>query len=207
MARLIDLTGKRFGHLMAYFFAGKINKTNHHYWGCICDCGEHRVISGANLRSGNSLSCGCLQKKRTSAANKKHGMSMVNRSEYRSWNAMRGRCNNPNNQDYPDYGGRGVVVCNRWDDFSAFLNDLGECPSGYSLDRIDVNGNYEPKNCRWVDSKTQARNKRSTRWIDVNGQVKCLAEWAEISGTSYKTIQKRIMRGWTNAEAIFGRAK
>jgi hypothetical protein len=131
---------------------------------------------------------------------------MSGTQEYRSWAAMRGRCNNPSNQDYASYGGRGISVCDRWNDFSNFLADLGPCPDGFSLDRIDVNGDYLPGNCRWANAKTQARNKRTTRWIVINGQTKSLAEWSEISGTDYRAIQKRIRRGWSQSDAVFGRA-
>lgn len=205
MTKMIDLSNKRFGKLTVKSFVGIVGKSPHNHWLCVCDCGVERYFSGSNLRSGQSMSCGCLQKQRASIANKTHGESQKTK-EYNIWSSMRKRCNCPTSSDYADYGGRGITVCERWNVFSNFVRDMGRCPDGYSLDRIDVNKGYEPNNCRWADAKTQARNKTTTRWITYNGITKALCEWAELSGTKRTMIDKRIRRGWPVGEAIYGRS-
>ncbi len=205
MTKMIDIHNERFGRLTVNSFVGIIGKNPHNQWNCICDCGKEVIVAGSNLRSGITSSCGCLQAENTSNANKKHGLSQLKSKEYNTWQSMRRRCNCVTSDDYPDYGGRGIKVCERWDNFSNFLDDMGKAPSKYSLDRIDVNKGYSPDNCRWADSKTQARNKTNNRWLSVNGIKKTLAEWAEVSGTDRRNIHKRIARGWTIDQAIFGR--
>jgi hypothetical protein len=204
MTKMIDLTDKRFGSLTVKSFVGIVGKTSSHKWVCICDCGNETLSHGGNLRGGLSTSCGCKRKLRASEANKTHGESQKTK-EYGIWAGMRKRCNSVTSVDYPDYGGRGIKVCERWDVFANFLEDMDRCPNGYSLDRIDVNKGYSPDNCRWADSKTQARNKTNTRWITYNGITKALCEWAELSGTNRTMIDKRIRRGWSIGEAIYGR--
>ena len=204
MPKMIDLTNKRFGNLTVKSFVGIVGNNPHNYWLCVCDCGQEKSIAGSNLRNGLIMSCGCLQKQQASEANKKHGESQKSK-EYATWLGMRKRCNCVTSEDYPDYGGRGITVCERWDVFANFLEDMGRCPTGYSLDRIDVNKGYSPDNCRWADAKTQARNKTNTRWITYNGITKALCEWAELSGTKRTMIDKRIRRGWSIGEAIYGR--
>lgn len=206
MTKKIDLTNKRFGKLIANTDIGYIGNNPHRVWSCVCDCGNLVNVAGSNLRSGITSSCGCLQREKTSNANKKHGQAAKTK-EYNVWCAMRGRCNNANSEDFALYGGRGIKVCSRWDKFEVFILDMGECPSGHSIDRIDVNKDYSPENCRWADTKTQARNKRNNRFIRVDFFVKTLAEWAELSGVNRNNIDKRIRRGWSPFEAIWGKCK
>jgi hypothetical protein len=138
-----------------------------------------------------------------------HGRQAGRTAAYRAWKHMRERCNNPNAADYGRYGGRGIRVCTRWDDYSAFLSDLGDRPGPtHSLDRIDVNGNYEPGNCRWADIKTQARNRRETIFITIDEDTRPLKEWVEISGVSYHTVFQRLkLMGWEPRAAIFTPAR
>lgn len=164
-----DLTNKRFGRL---FVTGRADVENRQpYWSCWCDCGKDVAVRSDALRAGITQSCGCLGIERRAAATSlksvTHGLTRGKRgqqrqpAEYRAWSNMRQRCNNPNNHKFKDYGARGISVCVRWESFENFLADMGNHPGkGYSLDRIDVNGNYEPSNCRWADAKTQANNKR-----------------------------------------------
>ena len=120
-----------------------------------------------------------------------HGMTHTR--TFSTWKAMLERCNTPTSKDYPRYGARGIVVCDRWrDDFNAFFNDMGERPEGASLDRIDVNAGYDPNNCRWATPKEQARNRRSGRMIEFRGQVKCLAQWADDLGIERKALAMRL---------------
>ncbi len=135
--------------------------------------------------------------------NTKHGMSGT--PTHRSWKDMRARCNNPKDSDYKDYGGRGILVCDSWNDFGSFLEDLGERPRGHSLDRIDVNGNYEPSNCRWADAKTQANNKRNNLLIEIAGETKTLTQWCEIYEIDRSKVWYRLRQGYAPEVALANR--
>lgn len=167
MGILIDLTGQKFGRLFVVERYGKGCKGKDAKWLCLCDCGGMTVSTGKNLRSGNSKSCGCYKRERTSETKRKHGFGIKKERLYLVWVEMRHRCSNSNDTSYKYYGGRGISVCEEWSDYArfrewAFANGYdpyaayGKC----TIDRIDVNGNYEPSNCRWVDMKTQNANKR-----------------------------------------------
>jgi hypothetical protein len=110
---------------------------------------------------------------------------------------MRSRCNNPNVPAFPNYGGRGIKVCARWDDFPNFLADMGEPPPGMSIDKIDNNRGYSPENCRWLSMADQNRNCRDNVYLTVRGETKCLSEWARSSGISQQTLSRRMAKGWT----------
>jgi hypothetical protein len=126
---------------------------------CLCDCGNNVTTQLVSLRSNRTKSCGCLQKEVAVSSNTTHGMKEI--PSYNSWRGMKNRCNNPNSEDYKHYGGRGIIVCDRWlNSFENFLEDMGSRPYGYSIDRIDVNGNYELSNCKWATSKEQLKNRR-----------------------------------------------
>lgn len=149
---IIDELGKRHGRLLVVELVKKPTPSRAKTaWRCVCDCGKERVVLGAQLRQGAITSCGCthFSHKRSYAV------------EYSTWNAMRFRCLNPNCKQYPNYGGRGIKVCDRWLKFENFFADMGERPGkGYSIDRIDPNGDYEPGNVQWADAKEQYRNRR-----------------------------------------------
>lgn len=137
-------------------------------WACRCDCGTERVISRTNLldRRNKVKSCGCWRRERITLANFRHGMS--DSSTYGSWSSMRTRCLNPNVREFRHWGGRGITVCDQWTDFANFHEDMGDRPEGTTLDRIDVNGGYEPGNCRWADTVTQAHNKRAALKVSAD---------------------------------------
>ena len=119
-----------------------------------------------------------------------------------SWRAMVERCTNPGAADYPRYGGRGIRVCDRWRDFTAFLADMGERPRGTTLDRRDVNGHYERGNCRWATAKEQGRNKRGSLLLTFDGRTQCLSAWAEETGLDRTTLRYRLKKGWPIERAL-----
>lgn len=121
---------------------------------------------------------------------------------YSVWQSMRNRCNNPNHKQWRDYGGRGIKICSRWNDFHAFVDDMGPRPEGCQIDRIDVDGDYEPSNCRWVDRKTQQRNQRRTHKVTIDGVEYLAIDLAEIAGTKSEVILKRVARGLPFEEVI-----
>lgn len=190
---LQDLTGQRFGRWVVVG-PSHVRVCGKRHWVCRCDCGQSGLVTTGNLHSGTSQSCGCLTAE-TASRRRKHGASKT--PELSVWRNMIRRCHNPGATNYKDYGGRGIAVCGRWrQSFAAFLADVGPRPSpGHSIDRIDVNGGYEPGNCRWATRQEQARNRRDNVWITWDGVTRCLTEWAEITGLKAKTIEGRLARG------------
>lgn len=200
----VDLLGKRFGKLTVVKMAenSKDNKTQ---WLCKCDCGNEKVIRTNNLTSGQTRSCGCLIKESRAVVSEKlkgnksprykHGMCytrihIIHRN-------MKGRCYNKNDHAYPMYGGRGIEVCKEWkDDFLNFYDWAMQ--SGYNdsltIDRIDVNGNYEPNNCRWVGMKEQQNNRTNNVFLSYNDETHTLSEWAEKIGITKSAIYHRYER-------------
>ena len=197
-----DLTGKRFNMLVVMRLS-EINKRHHCVWECLCDCGKTSLVETANLKSGNSKSCGCLVASKLRTMRLTHGRSRT--SEYGAWSRMISRCYDDNLSDFHRYGGRGIVVCDRWRySFQAFLDDMGPRPSAsHSIDRYpDNNGNYEPSNCRWATKCQQARNRRTNKVIEFNGESKTICEWAEHFNLRYHFLYQRLFRGWAFEEAV-----
>lgn len=205
-----DLTGMRFGRLVVNCRAeDKVSNSGYHtvMWICICDCGKVTVVRGKCLSKGVTQSCGCLAKELLKKRTSKHGG--FGTRLYTIWNSMRQRCNNKNHHSYNNYGGRGIKICNEWEDYSVFRT--WAYSSGYddnaprgklTLDRIDVNGNYNPENCRWVSMKKQSNNKRSTPKYTLNGETHTLLEWSDITGVKYATLWKRYNSGWNAERAL-----
>lgn len=192
-----DLTGQRFGRLTVIRRVQN-NKYNEAMWLCRCDCGNEKTISGKCLRrKNNTSSCGCLQRERAKKSHVTHNMSKSR--IFKIWTKIKTRCFNKNIANYKNYGGRGITICKEWkSDFKKFYN--WAIKNGYSdnlsIDRIDVNGNYCPENCRWATSKEQARNTRKNHTITFKGETHCISEWAELIGINYGTLYYRIEQGW-----------
>lgn len=192
-----NLLGRRFGRLlvteeMPSETTGSA-KRKRCIWKCVCDCGNIVNKKSEKLLQG-TMSCGCLHSESTSKINSKHGMYQTD--EHRAWRHMKNRCFNPNDRVYVNYGGRGITVCDRWkDSFENFYADMGNRPSKlHSIDRIDVNGNYEPANCRWATIKEQARNKRGTFYAEYNGERLPLKTWCERLNLDYVNTHHDIVR-------------
>ena len=203
---LQDLTGQKFGRLIVLRMSEKRTSARGGICVCKCECGAIKEIPSLALQRGLVVSCGCYASEVNKARCTKHGHeSHSNKTlTYRSWDKMIQRCTNPNAHEYKFYGARGIVVCDRWKDFSLFLKDMGERPSKfYSIDRINCEGNYEPGNCRWADRKTQGNNTRRNVYYEYNGEKKTIAELAEIAGVKYDTMFYRLKKyGWSVEHAI-----
>lgn len=174
------------------------NKHGQRVWLCRCACGEEAVVTQSNLRRGQ-VSCGCI-KAEVARRRITHGHAQVGRvtREYSVWLMMKDRCLNPDSRGFYNYGARGIRVCCRWQDsFEAFLADLGPRPSsGHSLERLDVNGHYEPGNVVWATKHQQAANTRRNRFVTYQGQRVHVSEAARLSGISLRTILSRLCQGW-----------
>lgn len=190
----IDHTGSRFGSWTAI----ALDRTNGHrtWWRVRCDCGTEAVVRADSLTGGGSVRCTSCQAALSSQVHSTHGMS--HGPEWRSWSAMRDRCEREGATGYSIYGGRGVRVCDRWASFELFFADMGPRPPGTTLDRIDPDGHYEPNNCRWATALEQNRNRRRTVFLEANGQRKALSDWAERLGVSHITLYKRYAAGWSH---------
>lgn len=155
----LDLSGQRFGKLVAVERDERPNR--YARWICTCDCGSQSVAAQADLLSGHSKSCGCLRNALNRTRHIKHGRTRT--AAYKSWSSMKQRTCNPNNPDWHYYGGRGISLCARWMIFENFVSDMGDPPSGFTIDRIDSDGDYEPSNCRWASRQTQSANRRNVK--------------------------------------------
>ena len=192
-----DLSGQKFGRLTVIERAEN-NKRGQARWRCRCDCGNEVVVVGSFLTSGETKSCGCLSGQR-------HGLS--NNTIYQTWADIKKRCFNPNCKSYKHYGARGISIFPAWiKDFQAFYNYVSKLPhfgeKGYTLDRINNDGNYEPDNIRWADWKTQNRNRRTNVLVEYKGETMCLRDAAELSGINYYTLYRKYKQG-LRADALF----
>lgn len=199
----IDISGNRYGRLIV---VDRIENdvSGRAMWRCICDCGNIIKVSGKNLRNGNTTSCGCKLHDTLLARNTTHGHSKDRL--YSIWCAMKNRCYNVNDKDYNNYGGRGIEVCQNWlNDYSVFREwaynngynenaNLHEC----TIDRINVDKNYCPENCRWVDHISQCNNRRTNKLLTYNNETHTMKEWATIVGINYRVLRDRVSKlGWS----------
>ena len=197
MSKLIDLTGKKFGRLAVVGRAPNNKKST--MWLCKCDCGNEVVVNGSSLKRKLTKSCGCWNKELLISNCFKHGKT--NTRLYNIWAGIKVRCYNTQSQAYELYGGRGIIMWDEWkNDYLSF--EKWAMDNGYSdklsIDRIDVNGNYEPSNCRWADRVIQQNNTTRNNFITYEGKTHTTAEWARILGINYHTLQTRLHRnGWS----------
>lgn len=208
MGKIVDLTGKKIGKLTVIKYVGQ-DKHNNARWLCQCECGNEVEISGTRLNCNKVKSCGCSISERASK-----GIHIIHNLThtrlYNVWNGIKNRCYNKNNNRYNIYGARGIKVCNEWQEFQPFYDwamangynpnaKRGEC----TIDRIDVNSDYCPENCRWVDSTLQAQNRKTTRNITINNETHCIKEWCKIKNINYQCVMRRINGyGWNIEKAL-----
>jgi hypothetical protein len=192
----MDLREARFGRLcvVAFIESRKSGtRRSEKYWLCICDCGNKKEIAQQLLISGRCKSCGCFHKENLSQRTRKHGAS--GSKLYAVWKTMRQRCNNPNNPRYKYYGGRGIKICSRWNDFSAFNADMGDPPPAGTLDRQNNDGDYCPENCRWIEQVQQVRNRRCYRKrFEWEGESVTYAMLADRWRCTVEAAQARVRR-------------
>ena len=199
----LDLTGKRYGRLVVIEFVGTLpNDKSVSLWKCKCDCGNEKIIKIGSLQSGATKSCGCLRLEKVRTHNKS------NTRIYKIWQGIKRRCNNTNCNAYKIYGARGIKICDEWSNINGFENFYNwSMNNGYSdtltIDRIDVNGNYEPDNCRWATMEEQGNNRRGTKKYVIDGESHTITEWSKISGVSRENIRRRIKSGWDIKKAVF----
>lgn len=191
----IDRTNEVHGRLTV---TGRSSAHKRTYWDCVCQCGNNTTVRGDHLKEGRVTSCGCYSEE----SHTKHGMART--AEYKCWQALKDRCNNPKNREYKNYGARGIMVCIEWNDsFMAFFADMGPRPdSDKSIDRIDNNGHYCASNCRWATNRQQVNNRRNSLIHEINGRSMCLKDWCREYKVPYTTAKYRISKGKSIEEAL-----
>lgn len=177
---------QRFGRLVIIEYIN--SKTVH----VKCDCGTEKTVQYGHLMRGVTTSCGCLRAEMLSERRSTH--KRTDSREYRAWCNMKARCYTPGTIGFARWGGRGITVCDRWkNSFENFLADMGECPKGFTLERVSVDGNYEPANCKWASFKEQQNNKSDNVLIDYDGRRQTIAMWADEIGLRYHTLYRRVV--------------
>lgn len=204
MPKFLDRSGQVFGRLTVVHATDERTFSGSVKWLCRCVCGNEKVVSGAALKAGHSMSCGCLFKEVAAEKGRKkktHGLSAS--KVYRSWTGMKRRCYTVSDKKYADYGGRGIRVCDRWiASFENFLADMGMPGHGQTLDRRDVDGDYTPDNCRWATQLEQQNNRRDNVIVDLGGERLTMAQYARKHGLNEDKIQQRLARGWSMEKAV-----
>lgn len=187
----MDLAGQKFGR-WAVSSRAENDKRGSARWQVVCDCGTMRAVDQRSLVSGKSTSCGCYQREVAGTNNRRHGHSYNRTRTYAAWQAMIHRCTNSKASYFNLYGGRGITVCDRWTMFENFLADMGEVPGGMTLERKDVNGNYEPSNCVWATWEEQAYNRRGQKKYLVDGEWRGIKQLMTHWGLSDYSVRKRV---------------
>jgi len=203
MGNFNDLTGNKFGRWTVIKRAkNSSNLCRNPRWFCRCECGNESIVYGHTLKNGESQSCGCLQRELLSKRRKSHGMTTTR--QYNIWANMKDRCQNPNNEHYEDYGGRGIKVCERWESFEDFWEDTKKTYSDdLSIDRINNDGNYEKDNCRWATVIEQNNNRRICKIFTYHGVTDTIPNLCRTFNKNYENVRKRINRhGWGISRAM-----
>lgn len=204
MARLDDLTGRTFGRLTVSSEHRSVKRRT--FWTCQCDCGNLTEVTATNLKVGNTKSCGCFRRDFTTAKNISNGRGVrtVPPPEYGVWGLMRGRCQNQNNVSWPDYGGRGITVCDRWQSFDNFYADMGPRPTAdHQIDRVDNDGPYSPENCQWSTRVENCSNRRDTVNVEWRGETATVPNWSRRIGIPSAALWARLNRlGWDVERAM-----
>lgn len=197
-----DLSGLRVGRLSVTKLWQKrpYRGSTAIYWRCICDCGEIAYVAATSLAHDHTKSCGCAKLDGIMFAQRTHGQSRS--ATYNSWRAMTSRCTYEKDKSYKYYGGRGIRICEKWQAFEGFMEDMGECPKGLTLERRDSNANYEPDNCIWVTRTEQTKNKSNSRVLTIDGVSKTLGAWAKEIGRDRGVIRNRLNAGWSHKDAV-----
>ena len=202
MPRIKDIIGQVFGRLTVISLCKDRSSGGSALWLCKCDCGNTPIVSSPRLTGGRTRSCGCLRKETPNRL--KHGKSLS--KEYLVWKSMKTRCLNKN--DYDGYLARGIMIDPLWvNSFEQFYTDMGTCPDGMSIDRIDNNGDYEPSNCRWADSLTQNNNTRKNMFVTYGGATLTYSQWSRRLGGANNLVASRKWRGWSDERAVSTPAK
>lgn len=198
--------GKKFGHLTILGLCPELKRPPQYreYCKVLCDCGRIKNVILSCVLRGGTTSCGCLQKEIASKKSFKHGDSKSRPRLYRIWENLNSRCNYSNNTYYKNYGGRGIKVCSEWRNYENFRSwALSHGYEGYlTIDRIDVNGNYCPENCRWTTAKEQSRNKTTNHLLTLGGKTQCIVSWCEELRLNPNTLHKRLKLGWSVEKAL-----
>lgn len=195
-----NLLGTRFGKLLVTERL-KNKKDGTAIWKCVCDCGQIRTIAGTSLRAGRHKSCGCSSPLFSKERLTTHGLSRTR--TYRIWAGMKQRCSDvAHGKSKRLYFDKGIRVCEKWQSFDGFFEDMGEAPQGCSIDRIDGNKGYELSNCKWSTPQEQGNNTSSNRLIEHQGKIQTVAQWAQDIGIKPNTLLYRIRRGWGVAAAL-----
>lgn len=202
MSKMIDLIGQQFGRLTVVTRRDKNAADGGAVWVCLCECGNFSAVYTGHLRNGHTTSCGCVRDELVASVNLTHGLSHT--PEYKIWRAMLQRCHDPSCNEYSNYGGRGILVGDRWrDSFENFYADMGPRPSAeYSIDRENNNDGYHPNNCRWATPEEQHNNKRTNIFHDVDGQRKTVAQLSREHNIPETTLRRRISKGMNAEEAL-----
>ena len=199
--KMPDIINKTFFRLTAIAI---LSEYKNYKVSCVCSCGNKTEVWGYNLVSGHTRSCGCLDKETMEKGkNFKHGYSHTN--EYNSWVDMRKRCYTETYKDFKNWGGRGIKVEATWlgkQGFQNFIKDMGNCPKGFTLERINNDKNYGPTNCRWASRLEQGNNKRTNRCIEFKGMCKTFAQWSRYTSIPYYTLQYRFSHNWDVERAL-----
>ncbi len=200
MPAALNLAGIQYNRLTGIKRIGVLRRRA--LWLFRCKCGNTLEACAADVKSGNTKSCGCLLRDLLLERNTKHGQA--HSLTYRIWCGMKSRCYTSSATGYKWYGAKGIRVCAEWrDSFEVFLADMGTCPNGgYSIDRIDGSGNYEPSNCRWATLTEQANNRRSTRLITYNKKTLSMFQWSKLLGGSRGLVKHRINSGWSDERSV-----